>query len=901
MIGLGLSLWKSAGILASRLVEAVVYSNQSVALNTTTIKVSIPGGYDIDIRWGDGTTDNVTADGTLQTLTHDYASNGVYPISFAGDYDQITDFRCDSQSWIQGNISGVSPLTALTIFYGYSTSLAGNISALNVITGLELLRLDSTSVSGDLSGINALTALEQIRLSSTSVTGSIASLASFTSLVEIYLSNTSIIGALSTISGLTSMVNLVLTNSGVSGDIADVSGMASLLNLLLSDTNVDTYTQGSLPAWAGANINLVNLTLDSVEIDDFLNDLDDGNGLNGTLDIDGINAAHSTASDTAIDHLETDGWVINVNDYTLTSNQTGGLNTTNIKVLVPSGKSLTIDWGDGNSDVVVCDGTLKTLTHDYLATNHYGISFIGDNSNVGQLWVPSQSWIEGDLSNLTSLTGMTVLYAYSTSLAGNISNIATMTSMQYLRLDDSSVSGDLSGISGVTSLIQMRLSDTGVTGNISGISGMSNLTHAYLANISISGALSGISGMTSLTNLVINNTGVSGDLADISGLVNLVNALLYNTSIDTYTSTALPAWDGATLNFNNLTLDSVEVDDFLNDFADSGGNGNNGTLTLGGTNAARTSSSDTSVSDLETDGWDVNVNVYVLESNQTGGLNTTEIRLNIPVGKSATIRWGDGATTLATGTGSTIIYTHDYTSTEKWGIDLTGDTTSITQLLAVAQSWIEGDIGNIAVLTGLIALYTYNTSINGNISGISSLTGLRTLHLSGLASITGDLSNLVGMPLTYLNLGSTGVTGSIASLSSMTGMIGLYLYDTAVTGALSNLSGMTSATTVSLYNSSVSGDFADLAPLTSLLATFLYDTNVDTYTQGSLPAWTNNNIRVYNLGWDSTEVDNSLIDLDAAGGTGGTFNVAGTNAARTSASNDAYTSLLGKSWDVTVN
>ena len=141
MISIGFLHTPSGSVGGSPLPSQVILtSNQSAALNTTTLKFSVPTGNSLTVYWGDGNYDAVTCDGTLKTLTHDYASQATYQISLSGNLDQITDFRCNSQSWIEGDISGVSLLTGLEIFYGYSTSLSGNISALNGMTSLEILR-----------------------------------------------------------------------------------------------------------------------------------------------------------------------------------------------------------------------------------------------------------------------------------------------------------------------------------------------------------------------------------------------------------------------------------------------------------------------------------------------------------------------------------------------------------------------------------------------------------------------------------------------------------------------------------------------------------------------------------------------------------------------------------------
>jgi len=60
-------------------------------------------------------------------------------------------------------------------------------------------------------------------------------------------------------------------------------------------------------------------------------------------------------------------------------------------------------------------------------------------------------------------------------------------------------------------------------------------------------------------------------------------------------------------------------------------------------------------------------------------------------------------------------------------------------------------------------------------------------------------------------------------------------------------------------------------------------------------------ILLYSNGMPSTEVDNQLINLDGTGWINGTLNIAGTNAARTSASDTAYSNLISNGWAITVN
>jgi len=112
---------------------------------------------------------------------------------------------------------------------------------------------------------------------------------------------------------------------------------------------------------------------------------------------------------------------------------------------------------------------------------------------------------------------------------------------------------------------------------------------------------------------------------------------------------------------------------------------------------------------------------------------------------------------------------------------------------------------------------------------------------------------------------------------------------------------LTNLVTLNFPNTNVTGDIGELRALTSLAKLYAYNLSGTSYSQGVLPdSW--KDIRVDNNGWSSTEVDNFIIDLDTPGRVAnGTLTIDGTNAARTSASDDALAHLVAKGWTVNVN
>jgi len=105
---------------------------------------------------------------------------------------------------------------------------------------------------------------------------------------------------------------LACTDAIFSGDILDMNPLTGLLSLDLSSSGIVTYTAGTLPAWDDATIDISDLTLSETEVDNFLADLDTAAGEDGTLHINGTNAAPSAAGLTSKGNLEGKGWTVNV-------------------------------------------------------------------------------------------------------------------------------------------------------------------------------------------------------------------------------------------------------------------------------------------------------------------------------------------------------------------------------------------------------------------------------------------------------------------------------------------------------------------------------------------------------------------------------------------------------------
>lgn len=337
-------------------------------------------------------------------------------------------------------------------------------------------------------------------------------------------------------------------------------------------------------------------------------------------------------------------------------------------------------------------------------------------------------------------------------------------------------------------------------------------------------------------------------------------------------------------------------------------------------------------------------------------LTTLTVTLEYDPGASGVIYWGDGATTSVSGDGTAHGYTHNYSVEGQYEFRLVGELDKVDQFQVPNQLHVYGDISTLRYLTGCWRFYFYSTSVSGDIAALEPCVSTTYLYFNDCSGVYGDisvlanmtgmvrcfftrtavegdiasLSGLTSMQYLYLNkLTGPGVYGDIAAFTNMASMIKLHCYNTngTIEGDISNLSGMTSATQFFLQYTDVDGDVSSLsglnanmtylylvstkaygdvgalAALTNLKRFYVYDMDTLAITYGNqvLPAWSGANLQLSSSGLDSTEVDNFMIRLAAAGGTDGTLNLAGSNGARTSASDAAKATLLSNNWSVAVN
>lgn len=207
--------------------------------------------------------------------------------------------------------------------------------------------------------------------------------------------------------------------------------------------------------------------------------------------------------------------------------------------------------------------------------------------------------ITGNLSSLPS--GLTFIrVSGSNTISGDLSSIASLPLTVLNFQGSNTIAGNLSSLPSSLLLILVLGSNT-ITGNLSSLSSMNLLAFQIVGNNTITGNLNGLPLTLNQLQIGGSNT-VSGNLSSLSSLLIYIN-FYGNNTISDYTSGK--TWNN-NINFFRITpvagggLSSTEVDNLIIDLNGSAWAGTSRTLSLIGTNAARTAASNAAVTSLTT-------------------------------------------------------------------------------------------------------------------------------------------------------------------------------------------------------------------------------------------------------------------------------------------------------------
>jgi len=265
------------------------------------------------------------------------------------------------------------------------------------------------------------------------------------------------------------------------------------------------------------------------------------------------------------------------------------------------GEQIQIDWGDGTFETLNLTTGIKNFRHDYTTPDNFTIRIFQADQKFDFISTGNFGSLKGDVANLP-LGGTTYDFNF-TALSGDIQNLPDGAS-EY-NFSRTSVTGDIQNLPDGASVY--RFSGTNVTGDIQNLP--TGAQRYRFANTNVTGDVANLPANAERYNF--SNNSHTGDFQFLHDLTNDVRSFSFfrfaNAGINNYTSGSFTTdYSGTEIIMQDNSLSSSEVDNFLIDLEASGAS--SATLNIAGTNAARTSSSDATVSALQSRGWSITVN-----------------------------------------------------------------------------------------------------------------------------------------------------------------------------------------------------------------------------------------------------------------------------------------------------
>jgi len=274
----------------------------------------IPGNI-IYIHWTDRNYTRVQFDNyTYKDIYSSYDVHDTYNIKITGSCNSLKFIEVIDQPNVTLNLTNKLIGNNITGLDFKNIDVVGDISNLSGLTSLQFIRINSNNLSGDLSSIDTLHNLDYLNLSDTNITGDIAILTNYSNIGHILLYNTSINGNIVVFSTLNNLKVIDLHNTSVDGDIYMALDSCSPYYIDLSNTSVncsDITDQMNFNANYGFFVYDCNLS--STNVDNILISLADSAKHSGSIRLDGNNAAHTPASDHALNRLIANGSNVKVN------------------------------------------------------------------------------------------------------------------------------------------------------------------------------------------------------------------------------------------------------------------------------------------------------------------------------------------------------------------------------------------------------------------------------------------------------------------------------------------------------------------------------------------------------------------------------------------------------------
>ncbi len=725
------------------------------------------------------------------------------------------------------NLSALSGLTNLNILWLSSNNIS-DISALSALTNLNMLNLNSNNIS-DISALSALTNLTWLDLYNNNISD-ISALSTLTQLTSLWLSNNNI-SDISALSTLAQLASLNLQNNDIS-DIYVLSGLTQLTDLILHSNNIS-----DISALSGlTNLNTLNLSSNNISdisalsgltqltsLDLYNNNISDlspllalnltGTQWNSTglylannplsytsinthipaMQIKGVEVQYDQRTPTRLLKVSGDAQqtvtnselplplVVQVQDqsnrafaevpvtFTITDGD-GKLSTTKTKTDTKGNAQTRLTLGE-TGGITTVQVTVPNIMQSIQFTATAVSLDLPASLPDDNLYAKIIETLGKPSSETLTLADMLTL----TSLTANNANISDLTGLEYatnlttLILDGNNLS-DIDSLTGLTQLMTLSLDNNNLT-NVTPFLELPQLETLSLEN----GELSDVTSLVELTEL--KTLRLRGNLLSYPSLYTTIPNLRsrgVDVAVDTRTPTTLIsipgthgvvgaaqqvavqvqdqngiAFAGVPVNFTLTAagghLSTSEATSNLNGKAIT-------TLTLGpepGENFVSATVNEIPQSlNFTITTIDANTLVHIPDVNLHAKIVET---LNKP--KNATLNAGDLLTLIELDAPNANIQ------------DLTGiEYASNLSYLNLGEAYIEGKgnansntVSNLSALSELTNLNTLHLSSNNisDISALSALTNLNTLYLN--SNNISDISPLLALNLTGTQWNSTGL------------------------------------------------------------------------------------------------------------------------------------------------
>jgi len=261
-----------------------------------------------------------------------------------------------------------------------------------------------------------------------------------------------------------------------------------------------------------------------------------------------------------------------------------GAETLTLNLSLPANKYIIIDWGDGNTTKVSGAVSSQDYSNAYAGAGTYPIKIYGDFRFLTRFEIKDVN-VDGTIERIGALSGLTYFACGgSNTISGDIANLPS--GLTYFSCTGSNtISGDIANLPSGLTYFKCTGSNT-VSGDIANLP--TGLTYFYCTG---------------------SNT-ISGDIANLPTGLTYFRCYGYNTISD-YTTPH--TWTTKPTTFNLVPvapggLSTSEIDNLLIDLDADLTWAAGDTITLTGTNAARSTDSDAAVTNMTNEGATITTN-----------------------------------------------------------------------------------------------------------------------------------------------------------------------------------------------------------------------------------------------------------------------------------------------------